>query len=36
VDVFNAAQSGAMIADLVDHEFDYLVGQLKANSKVDI
>ena len=28
-DVFNAAQSGAMITDLVTHEFDYLLEQLK-------
>ena len=28
-DVFNAAQSGAMITDLVSHEMDYLVEELK-------
>ncbi len=28
-DVFNAAQSGAMVTDLVSHEFSYLLDQLK-------
>ena len=28
-DVFNAAQSGAMIPNLVSHEFRYLLDQLK-------
>ena len=28
-DVFNAAQSGAMVANLVSHEFSYLLDQLK-------
>ena len=29
-DVFNAAQSGAMIPNLVTHEFDYLYTQLTS------
>ena len=29
-DVFNAAQSGAMVRNLVSHEFDYLVKQLES------
>ena len=32
-DVFNAAQSGAMLPDLVTHEFAYLVEQLKKASQ---
>lgn len=28
-DVFNAAQSGAVAANLVSHEFSYLLEQLK-------
>ena len=28
-DVFNAAQSGAMVANLVSHEFSYLLDQLE-------
>ena len=28
-DVFNAAQSGAMLPNFVSHEFDYLMKQLK-------
>jgi phospholipase B1 len=35
-DVLNAAQSGAMIADLVTHEVDYLVKQVKAHKAIDI
>ena len=27
-DVFNAAQSGAMVTDLVSHELEYLLDQL--------
>ena len=29
-DVFNAAQSGAMVPNLVTHEFDYLYKQLTS------
>ena len=29
-DVFNAAQSGAMIPNLVSHEFSYLIEQVKV------
>ena len=29
-DVFNAAQSGAMLPNFVTHEFDYLLKQLKS------
>ena len=29
-DVFNAAQSGAMVPNLVSHEFKYLLEQLKS------
>ena len=29
MDVFNAAQSGAMAPNLVTHEFSYLLDQLK-------
>ena len=32
-DVFNAAQSGAMVPNLVSHEFDYLIKQLKLVCK---
>eukprot|EP01113_Clastostelium_recurvatum_P050823 TRINITY_DN971_c0_g1_i1.p1 TRINITY_DN971_c0_g1~~TRINITY_DN971_c0_g1_i1.p1 ORF type:complete len:368 (-),score=69.39 TRINITY_DN971_c0_g1_i1:122-1225(-) len=35
-DVLNGAQSGATITDLVTHEFDYLLGQLKSNAKIDM
>ena len=31
-DVFNAAQSGAMVPNLVSHEFKYLLEQLKSVS----
>jgi len=36
LDVFNAAQSAAMIADLVDHELDYLIGQVKGNANINM
>lgn len=36
LDVFNAAQSGAEIADLTPHELDYLIAQLQANPNVDM
>jgi len=35
-DVFNAAQSGAMVGDLVTHEVDYLVKQVKNHPQVNI
>eukprot|EP00731_Ephydatia_muelleri_P026765 Em0018g865a len=35
-DVFNSAQSGAMIPNLVTHEFDYLYAQLTSNPEVDM
>jgi phospholipase B1 len=35
-DVFNAAQSGAMIPDLKKHEFKYLYEQLTKNPKVNL
>ena len=35
-DVFNAAQSGAMVPNLVTHEFDYLYTQLTSNPEVDM
>jgi phospholipase B1 len=35
-DVFNAAQSGAMITDVVKHELHYLINQVKENKDVDI
>jgi len=31
-DVFNAAQSGAMMPNLVTHEFSYLIDQVKSVS----
>jgi len=35
-DVFDAAQSGAMVTDLVSHELDYLLREMKANPKIDM
>jgi len=35
-DVLNAAQSGAMVDDLLNHELDYLINQLKQDRKVDM
>jgi len=35
-DVFNSAQSGAMVGDLVTHEVDYLIKQVKAHKDIDI
>jgi len=35
-DVFNAAQSGAMIPNLVDHEFDYLYREVRDVSLCSI
>ncbi|XP_065915128.1 phospholipase B1, membrane-associated-like [Dysidea avara] len=35
-DVLNAAQSGAMIPNLVKHELKYLLEQLKRNTKIDM
>ena len=32
-DVFNASQSGAMVPNLVSHEFKYLLEQLKFVSR---
>jgi len=36
MDVLDAAQSGAMVTDLVTHEFNYLLAQLKANPNIDM
>lgn len=35
-DVFNSAQSGAMVGDLVTHELDYLVKRVKENKQVNM
>ena len=35
-DVLNSAQSGAMVSDLVTHELDYLLTQLKANPLINM
>jgi len=36
IDVLDAAQSGAMVADLVTHEWDYLLKQLTANTNISM
>jgi phospholipase B1 len=36
LDVLDAAQSGAMVADLVSHELDYLIKQVKANPMINL
>jgi len=36
LDILNAAQSGAMISDLVNHEMSFLLAQLKAHSEIDM
>jgi hypothetical protein len=33
--VLDAAQSGAMVSDLVSHEFDYLLKMVKSNPKIN-
>lgn len=35
-DVLNSAQSGAMVEDLVNHEFDYLLKQLNSNPNINM
>jgi len=35
-DVLNAAQSGAMASDLVPHEMDYIMGEIKANPMINV
>eukprot|EP00026_Physarum_polycephalum_P011428 Phypoly_transcript_11654.p1 GENE.Phypoly_transcript_11654~~Phypoly_transcript_11654.p1 ORF type:complete len:337 (+),score=40.66 Phypoly_transcript_11654:93-1103(+) len=35
LDVLDAAQSGAMVSDLVTHEMDYLITTLKGNSAIN-
>jgi phospholipase B1 len=34
-DVLDSAQSGAMVSDLVNHEFDYLLKMLKSNPSIN-
>jgi len=36
IDVLDAAQSGAMVDDLVTHELDYLLKQLNANPNISM
>jgi phospholipase B1 len=35
-DVLNSAQSGALLENLVTHELDYLISQLKVNHAINI
>eukprot|EP00026_Physarum_polycephalum_P011494 Phypoly_transcript_11724.p1 GENE.Phypoly_transcript_11724~~Phypoly_transcript_11724.p1 ORF type:complete len:362 (-),score=46.64 Phypoly_transcript_11724:105-1031(-) len=35
-DVLNSAQSGAMVSDLVTHELDYLLLELRSNPKINM
>lgn len=36
LDVLNSAQSGAMVEDLVRHEIDYLIKQVKENKNINL